>query len=73
MGQARLAAAVESQEVVLEQGVVLLQLPLVRQDPAQALVKLALKDGRQLLEELMEAAGLGLGGLQIPLQTAQGG
>jgi len=36
-------------------------------------VKLALEDGWQLLEELMKAAGLGLRGLQIPLQTAQGG
>jgi len=59
--------------VVLQQGVVLLQLPLFRQDPTQTQVKLALEDGWQLLEELMKAAGLGLRGLQIPLQTAQGG
>jgi len=49
LGQAHLAAAVESQEVVLQEGVLLLQLPLFRQDLTQAQVKLALEDRWQLL------------------------
>lgn len=73
LGLAHLAAAVESQEVVLQEGVLLLQLPLFGQDLIQAQVKLSLEDRWQLLKELKETAGLGSGSLQIPLQTAQGG
>jgi hypothetical protein len=73
LDHASLAIAAKSQQVMLQQGIVVLQLALLRQDPPQAQVKLVLKDGWQLLKQLMKAASFGFGSLQIPLQTAQGG
>jgi hypothetical protein len=68
-----LSAAVEGQEVVLQQGIVELQLALLGQQGPQAELKLALQDRGQLLQQLVEAEGFGPGGLQIPLQAPQGG
>lgn len=68
-----LGAAVEGQEVVLQESVVVLQLTLLSQQGGQAQLKFALQDGGQLLEQLVEAVGFGPGSLQVALQALQGG
>jgi hypothetical protein len=62
-----LTAAVEGQELVLQDSVIELQLALLGQQGAQAQLKLALQDRRQLLQQLLEAAGFRPSGLQILL------
>ena len=54
-------------------GVVLLQLTMLQEEGLKPLLKLALEDGGQLLQQLPQAASFRVGGGQLPLQAAQGG
>jgi len=58
--------------VALQQGILLLELPLFAEQGLKPLLKLALKDGRQFLQKLPQAAGFSVCRRQLPLKASQG-
>jgi hypothetical protein len=59
--------------VVLEEGILPLQLALLAEESLEPLPKLAFQDGGQFFQQFSQAAGFGVCGLQLPLEAAQGG
>ena len=59
--------------MLLQVGILPLQLALLTEQSLKPLLKLALKDRRQFLQKLAQAAGLSEGGAQLPLEMPQGG
>jgi hypothetical protein len=58
--------------MALQQGILLLELPLLAEQGLKPLLKLALKDGRQFLQKLPQAAGFSVCRRQLPLKAPQG-
>jgi hypothetical protein len=68
--RAGIATAQDGHQMLLQACILQLQLTLLQQEGLKPLLKLPLENGGQLLQEFPQAAGLGEGHRQFPLEAA---